>query len=228
MWRWLSILLLAGCVSANAPKIGERYLGARYVADPLGEGTGYDTDPLIRFDAFDCMTFVETSMANGNVDALNKIRYRDGIVGFVNRNHFVATQWLTNNATRVENVSADYGKTATRKITNDIAPWLRVVHGIDTSFAPMTANLTYIPYENLKTIDNTEPLIVLFVVAPRENAKLATDIAVVHMGFLMPGGKTLRHASSQYGRVMDANFHKYVESRKRMENNIGIALVRMK
>ena len=215
-------------MNANAPQIGERYLGARYVADPLGEGTGYDTDPLIRFDAFDCMTFVETSMANGNVDTLNKIRYHDGVVGFVNRNHFVATQWLQHNAARVENVSSDYGKTQTRKITNDIAPWLRTVHGIDTSFSPITTNLTYIPYANLQTINNTEPLIVLFVVGPRENVNLATDIAVVHMGFLLPGGTILRHASSQYGRVMDANFHKYIESRKRMNNNIGIALVRMK
>jgi len=29
----------------------------------LGEGEGKDTDPRIRFDAFDCLTFVETTMA---------------------------------------------------------------------------------------------------------------------------------------------------------------------
>lgn len=228
MWRWLVVFLLAGCVNANAPQIGNRYVGARYAADPLGEGAGYDTDPLIRFDAFDCMTFVETAMADGNVDALNKIRYQNGIVGFINRNHFVATQWLTNNAARVENVSREYGKTSNRIVTNDIAAWLRVTHGIDTTISPITKNIEYIPYKNLNPINNTEPLIVLFIVGPRDDAKLATDIAVVHMGFLLPGGTILRHASSMYGRVMDANFHKYIESRKRMNNNIGIALVRMK
>jgi len=39
------------------------FVGAPYGFSPLGEGEGYDKDPLYRTDLFDCLTFVETSMA---------------------------------------------------------------------------------------------------------------------------------------------------------------------
>ena len=59
------VFLIAGCTANH--DIGHEYLGAKYVADPLGEGRGYDADQLIRKDAFDCVTFVETSLANGKL-----------------------------------------------------------------------------------------------------------------------------------------------------------------
>ena len=43
--------------------LSDPFVGAPYVVSPLGEGAGEDTDPRIRFDAFDCTTFVETTMA---------------------------------------------------------------------------------------------------------------------------------------------------------------------
>lgn len=47
------------------------------------------------------------------------------------------------------------------------------------------------------------------------------------MGFLLPNG-ILRHASSQYGRVMDVDFYEYVVTRAKNKNNIGITLVKIK
>ena len=47
------------------------------------------------------------------------------------------------------------------------------------------------------------------------------------MGFLLPNG-ILRHASSQYGRVMDTDFYNYMSERAKDDNNIGITLVRIK
>ena len=43
--------------------ISEAMLERPYIADPLGEGEGTDADPLVRYDAFDCLTFVEEVLA---------------------------------------------------------------------------------------------------------------------------------------------------------------------
>jgi hypothetical protein len=86
--------------------LGESLLGVPYVAGPLGEGPlgRYDRGPLFRFDGFDCTTFVETLTALSISDSwddfktsLNRIRYKDGEVSFVARNHFTDLDWIPNN-----------------------------------------------------------------------------------------------------------------------------------
>ena len=64
-------------------------MGAPYVISLLGEGMGVDPDPRMRFDAFDCTTFVETVLAlSFAVDLpsaelrLDHIRYQGGELGF--------------------------------------------------------------------------------------------------------------------------------------------------
>lgn len=230
--RYLFAFLLAAlCGCASAPSyfdIGHEYLGAKYVLDPLGECTPPDTDPLIRDDAFDCTTFVETVLSDGNVDKLNKIRYKNGEIDFLNRNHFIETDWLPNNSDIVENVSAQYGTTKIRRVATDKKSWFKKVHNIDADIPPQVVDLEYLPYSAIDRINNDTPLIVLFIVGNCEKCdKIGTDIAVVHMGFLLPGG-VLRHASSSFGVVMDTDFYKYIEQRKAMKNNIGIALVKIK
>ncbi len=221
--------ILGGCVACAHNTIGDKYIGANYVADPLGEMRAPDTDPLIRTDAFDCTTFVETALANGDVKKLNKIRYKNGEIDFMNRNHFIETDWIPNNSDIVYNASRKYGKTALRHVVIDRASWLRRVHNIESG-APVTeTDLAYIPYANIEKIDNTEPLIVLFIVdkSDARAEKIGTDLAVVHMGFLLPGG-ILRHASSTSGRVVDENFYKYISQRQTNKNNLGITLLGIK
>ncbi len=84
----------------------EYYLNYPYVLFPLGEGrpSKYDEMPRIRLDAFDCQTYVDTILALTFADntahfkqCLDKIRYRDGIVSFVTRNHFTSLDWNKNN-----------------------------------------------------------------------------------------------------------------------------------
>ncbi len=232
MRAWFCLFLITiwgvACAPLHNDCDGARYLGAQYVLDPLGEGYGYDADPLIRFDAFDCTTFVETVLAGSDVERLKRIRYRGGDVSFENRNHFIETDWLTNNSDLVENVSHEYGPVSRRHVTIDKRAWASVAHGVAIEVSPVTTDMEYISYKNLAPIQNDRTLIVLFVVGTRlDNKKLATDIAVVHMGLLLPGGKILRHASTGRG-VVDDDFIQYVEKRKNMDNNIGVAFVGIK
>jgi len=83
------------------------FLGKPYDSSgPLGEGsTGlYDQDPLYRFDAFDCTTFVETLIALANSSdkqtfsrVMNEVRYKEGKVSYLHRNHIISQSWIPNN-----------------------------------------------------------------------------------------------------------------------------------
>lgn len=220
-----ALLLLTAC---SADYIGEEYLGLPYLSDPLGEEKLPDVDPLIRFDAFDCVTFVETSLAGGDLEALSKIRYSDSNPSFLTRNHFIETDWLRNNSDLVENVSGLYGKTDFRTVIIDKRAWFKKVHNIENDFKPVKTDLEYIPYKNIMCLNNKNPLIVLFISGNSEKRdKIGTDLAVVHMGFLLPNGM-LRHASSAKGKVVDVDFKKYASERAENKNNLGIVLLEIK
>jgi hypothetical protein len=86
--------------------ISAQFLEKPYMRTALGEGEHgyYDTAPLYRTDAFDCETFVDTvlALAIANDPAtfeqcLRKIRYKDGKVSFLYRNHFTCLDWNQNN-----------------------------------------------------------------------------------------------------------------------------------
>jgi hypothetical protein len=217
---------LSGCSTTKPVDLGYQYLNVKYQINPLGEEKFPDTDPLIRFDAFDCTTFVETVLANGDKEKLTKIRYKDGKVDFINRNHFMETDWIPNN--KFENVSHLYGKTNIRHIVIDKKSWVKHVYNTDINFDKQSADIEYIPYENLSKIDIQTPLIVLFIHdGDGFYNKIGTDLAIIHMGFLLPGN-ILRHASRDNGRVIDVNFEDYVNKRKQNKHNLGISLVKIK
>ncbi len=81
--------------------VTEPFLDAPYRHSPLGEGSGVDPDPLLRFDAFDCTTFVETAMALALAEdlaharrVLDVLRYREGKVDYLARRHFPEAEWI--------------------------------------------------------------------------------------------------------------------------------------
>ena len=223
--RILLALLLAGCSVGTA---GQSFLGARYISSPLGEGVAPDDDPLIRYDAFDCTTFVETVLADGDLKKLNKIRYKNGEIDFLNRNHFIESDCLMNNADLVQNVSNKYGKTSVRNVRIDKTSWLKKVHNIDAEYDVIDVDLEYLPYTNIKTINANKVMIVLFVAdKPKNRDIIGTDLAVYHMGLLLPNG-VFRHASSTKKMVTDVEFNEYIVKQKQNKSNLGFVLVEIK
>jgi len=221
------VFILAGCVNNHVDYIGQEYLGVKYLNDPLGEEQEPDTDPLIRTDAFDCMTFVETSIAGGDVKKLTNIRYKDGKVDIKNRNHFVELDWLNNNKDLFENVSDKYGKTDTRIVNIDKQNWFKKKYDINIKTPVQKVELKYIPYANISHIKTDETLIVLFVADEINYDKIGTDLAVIHIGFLLPNGM-LRHASRYREKVVDVDFDTYIKIRMKRKKNLGITLVKIK
>ena len=228
--RIIVVLVLAACgpKDVQSGDFGGQYLGAKYVLDPLGEGAGYDADPVFRTDAFDCQTYVETVLACGDVARLDAIRYQDGEVDFIKRNHFFTADWLPNNKNLVENVSGEFGVAATRSGTIDKKSWFQKNHGIKTDFVPRRVAVQYVPYSEIVKYDTSAPVLVAFVVDnPATVGRIGSDILVSHVGFLLPGG-VLRHASSGAGKVIDTNFQEYAKTRAQTATNIGVAFFKIK
>ena len=93
-------------LSTRITDISSQFIGKPYLLGALGEGKSgaYDQSPLYRFDAFDCETYVDTvlALALANDAAtfkkrINQIRYREGHVSYVDRNHFTCLDWNQNN-----------------------------------------------------------------------------------------------------------------------------------
>lgn len=225
---FLFIFLSACSDVSKCNYIGCEYLGSKYVSDPLGEEKLPDKDSLIRSDAFDCMTFVETSLAHGDINKLNKIRYKNSEIDFLKRNHFTEYDWVNNNSNLIENVTEYYGKTKTRTLTIDKKSWFKKTHNIDTEFKTVKSEIKYIPYQDLKNIKTKDELIVLFIINnPKLKNKIGSDLSVSHMGFILPNGM-LRHASSEKGFVVDTNFMEYVKIKSKSKTNLGVALYKIK
>lgn len=93
-------------LASRLEAVSAKLLGTPYKLGVSGEGNldAYDQDPLWRLDALDCTTYLETVMAasvsrsvRGFEQALFAVRYKEGRVGFVTRNHFPEVDWIANN-----------------------------------------------------------------------------------------------------------------------------------
>ena len=108
---------------ARIVEMSGRLIGTPYVHSPLGEGEGIDPDPTLRFDAVDCLTFVEETLAlsmaqepTGVRRLLDQLRYADHRA-WEERNHLMEAQWLPNNVKKgfLRDVTRDFGGADTVK-----------------------------------------------------------------------------------------------------------------
>ncbi|WP_392536368.1 N-acetylmuramoyl-L-alanine amidase-like domain-containing protein [Legionella sp. 227] len=83
-----------------------QFLGIPYLLGSLGEGpkARYDQFPKYRVDSFDCDTYVNTvlSLALANSltsfqQCIKNMRYKNGLVSYLQRNHFQGLDWNQNN-----------------------------------------------------------------------------------------------------------------------------------
>ena len=91
-----------------------------------------------------------------------------------------------------------------------------------------TVDIEYIPFVSASELSLKNTMVVLFVADnPKIRDKIGTDLAITHMGFLLPNG-ILRHASSDYKKVLDVDWQDYVAERTKQKTNLGIVLVEIK
>ena len=213
----------------------ERFLGTPYVLDALGEGSSAgkgDADPLIRFDAADCMTFVETAIALAlsaspeQVEGtLTSIRYSGGVPSFANRHHFFTAQWVPAQkaAGLLRDITPDIARSAGKaslavryaKVITEKS-WAGRRDGrrfqLPKERVPIGSfPVSYIPIGSVLNIIKYIPEGALFALVREDRP--ASPFLVTHVGFVVHyDGKTwLRHAGRDiYGQVVDEEIGHYV------------------
>ncbi len=95
--------------------IGRQNIGQPYVLNLLGEYPYelHDTLPMFSLEQSDCVVFAEHTYAMAMSRSweeffwmLQRIRYKDGVIGVATRNHYTEVDWNINNNWLVSDISA--------------------------------------------------------------------------------------------------------------------------
>lgn len=143
-------------------RLARQNVGQPYQLGLLGEGPGapYDADPTCCLSASDCVTFVEHTYAMALThdwpsfyDTLQRIRYRDGRIGFWTRNHFTESDWNVNNAWLFDDITASLapGVTAPMRVVIDRAAFFKK-WGLETSIPTEVFETFYLPLGRLADV----------------------------------------------------------------------------
>lgn len=221
-------------IQERIEKISESYLGSPYFFDPLGENSGYDPDPLYRFDGFDCVTYVETvlaqSLSRNNQQFLvlmNEIRYKNGEVSFLSRNHFTSVDWNLNNQQNGLLLDVTRGLfTDDYKISHSIinkSTWFEKTHKIKAASSTQISNLPYLPLAAI--FKNPELLLRLQSGSIINLVNSNSQPDITHQGFAIlkkDGIVYFRHASSLQKKVIEVSLINYLRKQKKHFDGINV------
>lgn len=223
-----AILLQSAGVSTPGQKVGlisSAFLNTPYLAGTMVGRVDLSERLVIRFDGVDCFTLLDYVEALRRSDSfatfkgqLSSVRYQDGHIGYLTRNHFF-TDWAQNNSDYLQDVTQQVGgvliesvdKTLNLKKNGD-----NFLDGVPT----IERRINYIPADRINS-DVTNRLQVgdyIGIYSP------AVGLDVSHTGIIVEhhGAIFLRHASSLKAihKVVDMELLPY------LKGNNGIIVLR--
>jgi len=140
--------------------IGRQNIGQPYRLHLLGEYPFeiHDEQPLFSLTHSDCVVFAEHTYAMALSRSweeffwmLQRIRYRDGVIGVATRNHYTEQDWNIANAWLVTDISdalAGAGAPSYRLVV-DRARFLKTRHRTERSFPVQKSIERYVPAERI-------------------------------------------------------------------------------
>ena len=140
--------------------IARKNIGQPYVLNLLGEYPYelHDSLPMFDLQRSDCVVFVEHTYAMALSQSweeffwmLQRIRYKDGVIGVATRNHYTEMDWNVNNAWIVGDVSAQLAgpQALTYALTVDRARFLKTRHQTERTIPVQTTLEYYVPKERV-------------------------------------------------------------------------------
>lgn len=216
---WLSAQNVAG-LAARLEYFSRMMKGIPYKLGPMGEGYigTVDSKPIVYMDSVDCVTYLEHVLAmaiapneNAIAPLLQKIRYKDGIIDYVHRKHYLLADWVGEGKfARVMQVPGD---TVVKRTMPRQSFFKAKKIKYEKPDAPM--DLRYLPYDRAVELASK----------PYEGPLMVTGVAFVanmdnldatHTGFVVfRQGELpmLRHAAWKK-HVLDLSLKDYLASRK--------------
>lgn len=184
-------------LSNRVERISARFLGLPYVSSSLIGDLDVPEQLVVRLDAFDCVTYIETVLALARAQTaeqfeenLIRLRYKNGEVSWTKRNHYMVDWWRNNEREGlIKNITR--GKAASTKIRE-----LNLISGLPTR----RVSFQVFPKRNLAQV---KKLIKTGDLAFFGTTKKHLD--VFHSGILIRKGENilLRHATRSVGKVVE-------------------------
>lgn len=218
--------------------VSKQFIGVRYAMDPLGEGTGVDADPIIRSDVFDCVTYVETSMAYATpgdpIENKIKISYLDANPSYIYRKHF----WEMDQAQSgtMTDITSKLG-TPVKYVsgTIDKNSWFAKKNPpVKTDFETQKITLSYIASADIPKISmkRLPRVSIIGIIADSKDmpAQIGTNNWNRHVGFIVRDGDkvVVRHASYVAGKVIEQSWNDFINYQMVLKNRIGIKIWEIK
>ena len=246
--KWLNEAQALPKDSCRTLHFAKQMLGVPYVAGTLDGNPSEEL--VIRTDALDCTTFVETVLAfciadkrgdrdiEGFKKALTDVRYRDGILnGYTSRLHYFS-DWIRNN----EQMGFVKECTSETACAQPKELWLDFMTTHVDSYLPMKKDASLVE-EMAAQEKNWQGTVVSYI--PKEKLDLSSDelkikdgdvlalvtnikgLDIVHVGFAFwrEGKLHLLHASSSAKKVIEDPKTQY-ESSKNTKAHIGLRAIR--
>lgn len=214
-----------GGAGARINFISEKFLGTPYVGSTLTGDVNTPEIFTVDLEGMDCFTYIDYVEAFSLSDSLpefkdnlRKIRYRDGVVAFRNRNHFFS-DWPLSNDVYVEDVTSALGGVKTMEVSKNLN-----LKSDGTYYLPgipaINRTIYFIPSDALDAS-------VLSKLMTGDFVGIYTDkegLDVSHTGIIIKkdGKVFLRHASSKEKnqKVVDEILSEY------MKNKPGLVVYR--
>jgi hypothetical protein len=198
--------------------IGRKNLGQPYLLNLLGEFPFelHDNLPLFSLERSDCVVFAEHTYAMALSRSweeffwmLQRIRYRDGVIGVATRNHYTEMDWNVANRWLVTEVSAELAGPAGPRydMRVDRARFLKTRHNTERSIPVETSRQAFVPKEQVAAIAaRLQEGDFVNVISTRDGEYWASHVGLVVLG---PNGE--RHLlHSQEPQVREESFESFI------------------
>lgn len=205
-------------------KSTDALLGLPYILNGIGELQEPDTDPFVRYDGFDCLTFVEEAIALSlakDLKSLEEIRldlrYYDVPYTYSSRNHFMISQWIPNAIQKgyLKDITHTLGET--HVVSKDITRqnWERwrgrhAFHLESSDFPVGTYRLGVLSLDVALQAMNDIPDGALILIVRQNNPH--NPVWISHLGFVVRYSESdirIRHATKLAGGVVKEHHLKW-------------------
>lgn len=174
--------------------IGRKNIGQPYVLNLLGEYPYelHDNLPMFSLDHSDCVVFAEHTYAMALSQSweeffwmLQRIRYKDGVVGVATRNHYTEVDWNVNNRWLVTDISSELAGPGgpSFALTVDRARFLRTRHNTERNIPVQTSQEAYVSKERVKEVlSKLQQGDFVNVISTRDGSYWASHVGLVVLG----------------------------------------------
>jgi hypothetical protein len=222
--------------------IARKNIGQPYRLNLLGEFPYevHDDLPMFSLDHSDCVVFAEHTYAMALSQSweeffwmLQRIRYRDGVIGVATRNHYTEMDWNVANRWLVTDISAELAGPAgpAYSMTVDRARFLKTRHHTERAIPVETSRQAYVAKDQVAAIaSQLQEGDFVNVISTRNGEYWASHVGLVVLG--ADGERHFLHSSEP--QVREETFASFIaragarEERNRQEGKNGQVLAGFK